>query len=47
MVIDAGLIFLVMVFAAAFAAVQGAVGLFTAATQKRQLNRRLKVADRV
>ena len=47
MVIDAGLIFLVMVFAAAFAAVQGAVGLFSAATQKRQLNRRLKVAERV
>jgi tight adherence protein B len=45
--IDARLIFLVMVFAAVFAAVQGAVGLLSAATQKRKLNRRLQVADKV
>ena len=41
MQVDARLIFLVMVFAAVFAAVQGLVGVFSAATQKRQVNRRL------
>src|SRR5688572_10282656 len=47
MVIDARMIFLVMVFAAVFAAVQGAVGLLSAATQKKQVNRRLQVAEKV
>ena len=47
MTVDANLIFLVLVFAAVFAAAQAAVGLFTVATQKRQLNRRLKVAEKV
>lgn len=37
---------LILVFAAVFAAVQGATGLLTVATQKRQLNRRLKVAEK-
>src|SRR5438128_540906 len=47
MTVDARLIFLVLVFAAVFAAAQGAIGLLSVATQKRQLNRRLKVADKV
>ncbi|HEY8573003.1 type II secretion system F family protein [Phenylobacterium sp.] len=47
MKVDANLIFLVMVFAAVFAAAQAAIGLFTVATQKRKLNARLKVAQRV
>ena len=41
------LIFLILIFAAVFSAGQGAFGLFTAANQKRQVNKRLKVADRV
>jgi len=40
-------IFLVLVFAAVFFAAQAAVGLLSVATQKRQLNRRLKVAAKV
>jgi tight adherence protein B len=47
MQVDARLIFLVMVFAAVFAAVQGLVGVLSAATQKRQVNRRLQVAEKV
>ena len=47
MTIDANLIFLVLVFAAVFAAAQAAIGLLTVATQKRKLNARLKVAQRV
>ena len=47
MAFDARSIFLVLVFAAAFAAVQAAVGLFSVASQRRQLNRRLKVAEKV
>lgn len=45
--IDAKLVVMVMIFAAVFAGVQGLVGVLSAGAQKRQLNRRLKVADRV
>jgi tight adherence protein B len=45
--IDAKTIVMVMVFAAVFAGVQGIVGVLSVATQKRQMNRRLKVAERV
>lgn len=47
MKVDVNLIFLVLVFAAVFAAAQAAIGLLTVATQKRKLNARLKVAERV
>ena len=47
MVVDARLIFLILIFAAVFAACQAAVGLFSVAGQKRQLNRRLKISDKV
>ena len=40
-------VFLVLVFAAVFAAAQGLIGLFSTAAQKRVVNRRLKVADKV
>ncbi|MCR5878591.1 type II secretion system F family protein [Phenylobacterium sp. J367] len=39
--------FLVLVFAAVFTAAQAAIGLATVATQKRKLNARLKVAEKV
>jgi tight adherence protein B len=45
--IDANLIFLVLIFAAVFAAGQAAFGLFSVATQKRRVNSRLRVAERV
>jgi tight adherence protein B len=41
------LAFLILIFAAVFAAGQGLFGLFTVARQKRQVNRRLKTADKV
>jgi len=44
---DAHAIFLILIFAAVFAAVQGVFGLVTVARQKRVVNRRLKVADKV
>jgi len=47
MTFDGQLIFLVLVFAAVFTAGQGLFGLLTVATQKRKLNRRLKLAERV
>jgi len=47
MPIDANVVFLVLVFAAVFAAAQGLIGLFTSAAQKRVVNRRLKVAEKV
>lgn len=47
MAFDARSVVLVMVFAAVFALVQGLVGVFTVATQKRKLNRRLKVGEKV
>jgi tight adherence protein B len=39
--------FLVLVFAAVFAAAQAAIGLLTMAGQKRKLNARLKIAEKV
>ncbi|HET6969807.1 MAG TPA: type II secretion system F family protein [Phenylobacterium sp.] len=45
--VDAKAIVMVLIFAAVFAGVQGMVGVFSVATQKRQVNRRLKVAERV
>lgn len=39
--------FLILVFAAVFTAAQAAIGLLSVATQKRKLNARLKVADKV
>lgn len=47
MQIDAKLIVLIMIGAAVFAGVQGLVGIFSVATQKRQVNRRLKVGEKV
>lgn len=47
MVIDAKFIVMVMIGAAVFAGVQGLTGVFTVATQKRQVNRRLKVGEKV
>jgi tight adherence protein B len=44
---SAHLVFLVLIFAAVFSAGQGAFGLFTVARQKRQVNQRLKVAEKV
>jgi tight adherence protein B len=40
-------LFLVLVAATVFTAAQAAIGLFSTATERRQLNRRLKVADKV
>jgi tight adherence protein B len=45
--VDSNLIFMVLVGAAAFAAAQGLIGLFTVATAKRRVNQRLKVAEKV
>ncbi|HVI31100.1 type II secretion system F family protein [Phenylobacterium sp.] len=39
--------FLILVFAAVFTAAQAAIGLLSVATQKRKLNARLKVAEKV
>jgi tight adherence protein B len=47
MKIDGNLVFLILVFAAVFTAAQAAVGLLTVATQKRRVNKRLKVAETV
>ena len=44
---DASLVVLILVFAAVFTAGQAAFGLLTVATQKRKLNKRLKVAQQV
>jgi tight adherence protein B len=43
----AHIIFLILVFAAVFTAGQAVFGLFTVARQKRQVNQRLKVAEKV
>lgn len=43
----AHIVFLILVFAAVFTAGQAVFGLFTVARQKRQVNQRLKVADKV
>lgn len=45
--LDGVSVFLILIFAAVFAAGQGLFGLVTVAAQKRLVNRRLKVADRV
>ena len=45
--IDARLIVMIMIGAAVFAGVQGLTGLLSVATQKRQVNRRLKVGEKV
>jgi len=47
MEIDAKLIVMVMIAAAVFAGVQGLTGIFSVATQKRQVNRRLKIGEKV
>src|SRR6201993_4892694 len=44
---NARLAFLVLLFAAVFCAGQAAFGLFTVARQKRQVNKRLKVSEKV
>ena len=44
---DASLVVLILVFAAVFTAGQAAFGLLSVATQKRKMNKRLKVAERV
>jgi len=47
MTVDPHIIFLILVFAAVFTAGQAAIGLISVATQKRKVNKRLKVAERV
>jgi tight adherence protein B len=47
MKVDPHIIFLILVFAAVFTAGQAAIGLISVATQKRKVNKRLKVAERV
>jgi tight adherence protein B len=44
---NSNLIFLILVFAAVFTAGQALFGLFTVAQQKRQVNKRLKLAEKV
>ena len=44
---DGNIVFLILIFAAVFTAGQALIGLFSVATQKRRVNRRLKVAERV
>jgi len=45
--LDGHFIFLILVFAAVFTAGQAVIGLVTVATQKRRMNKRLKVAEKV
>jgi tight adherence protein B len=47
MTVSPNLIFLILVFAAVFTAGQAAIGLVSVATQKRKVNKRLKVAEKV
>jgi len=47
MAFNGGSVFLILTFAAVFTAGQGVFGLVTVASQKRRVNRRLQVADRV
>jgi len=47
MEIDAKFIVMIMIGAAVFAAVQGLTGVLSVATQKRQMNRRLKVGEKI
>jgi tight adherence protein B len=47
MAIDGKLIVMIMIGAAVFALAQGLTGIFSVATQKRQVNRRLKIGEKV
>src|SRR5476649_2182441 len=47
MTVDPHIVFLILIFAAVFTAGQAAIGLISVATQKRKVNKRLKVAERV
>jgi len=47
MSVDPHIVFLILIFAAVFTAGQAAIGLISVATQKRKVNKRLKVAERV
>jgi tight adherence protein B len=47
MKIDGNFVFLILIFAAVFTAAQACVGLLSVATQKRRVNRRLKIAESV
>jgi tight adherence protein B len=47
MEVDAKLIVMIMIGAAVFAGVQGLSGLLSVATQKRQVNRRLKMGEKI
>ena len=47
MKIDPHIVFLILVFAAVFTAGQAIIGLVSVATQKRKVNKRLKVAEKV
>ena len=47
MQIDAKFIVMLMIGAAVFALIQGLTGILTVATQKRQVNRRLKVGEKI
>ena len=44
---DGKTLVMILVFAAVFTAAQAAIGLFTTATQKRRMNQRLKIAEKV
>lgn len=44
---DSHLVFLILVFAAVFTAGQAVIGLVSVATQKRKVNKRLKVAEKI
>lgn len=46
MKIDGNIVFLILIFAAVFTAGQAAIGLISVATQKRKVNKRLKVAEK-
>jgi tight adherence protein B len=45
--LDGHIIFLILIFAAVFTAGQAVIGLVTVATQKRRMNKRLKVAEKI
>jgi tight adherence protein B len=47
LVVDARLVVMVMIAAAVFAGVQGLVGMLSVATQKRKLNQRLRIGEKV
>ena len=47
MTVNPNIVFLILIFAAVFTAGQAAFGLLTVATQKRRVNQRLRVAEKV